>query len=108
MSDSKLENVIKGVALMRGPGFWRNETSGILAPVVEDYINGRQLDAGGISTLRAYLRQWICADVWDMFPIGGSPTPELTDLRRAVDGLTTQRAIRDWLWKALEIGIDPL
>lgn len=86
------------------PGYWRNETSGVLIPVVEAYINGKPLDAGQIATMRAYLRQWIMAPAWDM----GEPTPELQELRRSVDLLITQKAIDDWLWRALDIEIDPL
>jgi len=86
------------------PGFWRNEVSGVLRPVVEAYIDCKALDARGIATMRAYLRQWINAPAWDM----GEPTEELRRLRARVELLQTQAEIAQWIWEAMEIGIDPL
>jgi hypothetical protein len=101
--NSKTQNV-PFMLLASAPGFWRNETSGVLKPAIEAYINGKALDVHQIAAMRAYLRQWIMAPAWDR----GEPSPELEKLRSGVDGLTTQKAIHDWLWEALGIGIDPL
>ena len=54
-----------------------------------------------IATMRAYLRQWIMAP-WCWI---GKPVEEL---RGRIDQLTSREAIDEWLWKALEVGIDPL
>jgi hypothetical protein len=86
------------------PGFWKYEASGVLAPVVTAYVHGRTLDEDGIKLMRAYLEQWISAPAWDWH----SQPPELTELRQSVVGLTSQKQIADWLWRALAIGIDPL
>jgi hypothetical protein len=97
---------MKQPTILGVPGFWMYEQSGVLRPVVEAYLNDKPLDERGMATMRAYLRQWIMADVWNHAP--GGPSAELTALRDRVDGLTTQEAIHKWIYDALEIGIDPL
>jgi hypothetical protein len=81
------------------PGFWMNETSGVLKPAVEAYLNGGPMTDEQIAAMRAYLRQWIAGE-W----MGPSVEP----LRRAIDGLTTREAIRQWLDDAYDASIDPL
>lgn len=83
---------------MAVPGFWMQETSGVLRPAVEAYLRGAPLAPDQIAALRAYLRQWIAAPLWH----------GVDDLRDAVDGLTTREAIARWLTHADELGIDPL
>ncbi len=87
---------------MRSPqvGFWMNETSGVLRPAVEAYLNGEELTPEQIVILRAYLRQWM-AGPW-------YPSPALDALRAGIDRLVDRRSIDDWLDVALEEGIDPL
>jgi len=85
---------------MSTPGYWMHETSGILRPAVEAYLAGGAMTADEIAAMRAYLRQWIEADRWR--------GPCVPVLRMAVDGLTTRRALADWLAAAGEAGIDPL
>lgn len=80
------------------PGYWMAETSGVLRPVIEHYLVGMRLTPEEIAAMRAYLRQWIMAPVW----------LDVDDLRRDVEGLTTQEAIHAWLDRALDQGIDPL
>jgi len=82
------------------PGYWMNETSGVLRPAVEAYLRGDPLDDGQIAALRAYFRQWI-AGPW-------AADPGLDKLRESVDGLTSRRAIVRWLDLAMEENIDPL
>lgn len=41
------------------PGFWMNETSGVLAPVVRAYLSGARLGERPVAVMRAYLRQWV-------------------------------------------------
>jgi hypothetical protein len=86
------------------PGYWRNETSGVLAPVVEAYLRQEPLDAGAVTIMRAYLRQWINAGCWDM----RGPSIELRALRARVELIATREDIETWIWDALDIGIDPL
>jgi hypothetical protein len=86
------------------PGYWMFESSGVLKPVVLAYLDGRPLDQHGISIMRSYLEQWIIAPGWDHC----AQSLELAELRQSVVGLTTQKEIADWLWRALAIGIDPL
>jgi hypothetical protein len=83
----------------RIPGYWRNETSGTLAPVVEKYLRGERLNLGEVKTMRAYLRQWINADFRG---------PAVQELRERVDSLTYDADVRAWLRDASEFGCDPL
>lgn len=82
------------------PGYWMNETSGVLSPAIEAYLNNRPMDREQIAAMRAYLRQWIMAPGW----IG----PEVEALRKNVNWLFTREAISMWLDAAMEEGIDPL
>jgi hypothetical protein len=82
-----------------GPGYWMHETSGVLRPAVEAYLNRATMTPEQIATIRAYLRQWICAPVWK---------GEFEDLLGRIDGLTSREAICEWLDDAADWGIDPL
>ena len=91
------------------PGYWMAETSGVLRPAVEAYLDGGPLTAEHIASLRAYLRQWIMAEVWDGNPhAGGEERARLANLRAGIDDLTTRAAIARWLDDATDIGLDPL
>lgn len=83
-----------------GPGYWMNETSGVLRPAVEAYLRCEPMEPAAIAALRAYLRQWIAAPAWQGAGV------EL--LRQAIDRLTSREAIDEWLEHALDEGIDPL
>jgi hypothetical protein len=91
------------------PGYWMNETSGRLRPAVMAFLNGAELGVDQIALLRAYCRQWIMADVWDMNPhMGAEEKVWLAELRADLDTLTTRAAISSWLDRATEGGLDPL
>ena len=81
------------------PGDWQHETSGALRPAVERYIN-RKTIAADIPIMRAYLRQWICAD--------GFAGPEVDRLRVDVNGVVDLASLDAWIERALAEGIDPL
>jgi hypothetical protein len=89
------------IAEVKGPGYWMNEQSGFLAPVVEAYIQGEPMTLRDIGIMRAYLRQWIQAPVWN----GGEAIEEL---RRGIDEIISRAGIESWLERALDVGIDPL
>lgn len=80
------------------PGFWMDETSGALAPVVRAYLRGETLDGAQLALMRAYLRQWILE----------FPGAEAAELRERVNDLVDNAALRNWLYDALDYGIDPL
>lgn len=84
---------------MTVPGYWMDETSGVLRPAVERYLHREPLSGRDIAALRGYFRQWMT---------GAWVGPGIADLRRRVDGLDSARAINDWLDDALARGIDPL
>lgn len=97
------------VAMTGAPGFWLHETSGVLRPAVEAYLNGIDLSGDQIAALRAYLRQWVMAEAWDQNPHATDTDRELlAELRQAIDRLLTSEAIDLWLYEAFAIGIDPL
>lgn len=81
------------------PGYWPNETTGVLRPVVEKYLRGDALDPDEVATMRAYLRQWVAA------PFAG---PEIRPLRDDAERIRTHDDVREWLRRALDVGIDPL
>jgi hypothetical protein len=91
------------------PGYWMYETSGVLRPAIEAFLRGEPLTEAHIAAMRAYLRQWICAPVWDTNPHAG---PEehawLARMRARIDDLTSRKAITNWLDDATDDGMDPL
>jgi hypothetical protein len=77
-----------------------HETSGVLRPAVAAYLNGEEMTAEQIATMRAYIRQWINALVWQ--------GAEIDNLRLMVAGITDRDRLKFWLDEALAVGIDPL
>ncbi len=86
---------------MSAPGFWMDETSGVLRPAIEAYLHGDTMTAEQVAAMRAYLRQWIAAPHW-------RGADALAELRGGIDALTSRFAIADWLKRAERLGIDPL
>lgn len=85
---------------MSAPGYWMNETSGVLRIAVEAYLAGVPMSREHVAAMRAYLRQWIHAPAWS--------GRKVRFLRRAIEDLDSAEAIRSWLMIAEEEGIDPL
>jgi hypothetical protein len=81
------------------PGFWMNETSGVLRPAVEAYLRREPMTPNQIAAMRAYLRQWMDGD-WH--------GPMIDVLRTKLDEIHTPKDIRDWMRMALRENIDPL
>ena len=52
-----------------------------------------------VSVMRAYLRVWMKGDFRG---------PVAAELRAEVDGIFTHEALKDWLARAVDEGIDPL
>jgi hypothetical protein len=84
----------------RPPGYWADETSGVLRPIVERYLDGESLNTHQLGVLRAYLRQWIASD--------GFFGSEVEWLRAHVSDITDMHTLHIWLERALEAGVDPL
>jgi hypothetical protein len=80
------------------PGYWMNEMSGDLRPVIEAYLHGRELTPEQCAIMRVYLWQWIMHPAWT----------GVEELRSSIEGLTSNEAIDQWLEQALVLGIDPL
>jgi hypothetical protein len=81
-------------------GYWMNETSGVLRPVVEAYLRGEKLTASQVATMRAYLRQWIVDPAWQ---------GEVVEALRAdLEDIVTREGIAEWLDRAEDAGLDPL
>jgi len=89
------------------PGYWMYETTGVLRPAVEAYLNHEPLTDAHIAALRAYCRQWI-----ELFePPDEAPEAArrvIARLRTMVDGLVDRKSIRVWIMQATDIGADPL
>lgn len=83
------------------PKFWMNESSGILKPVIEAYVNGKELTDKQIALMRAYLYQWVAAPVWIQ-------TAALEILKLRVAAIKTNDDLRTAISKAVEMNIDPL
>lgn len=82
------------------PGYWMHETSGVLRPAIMAYLLDKPMTDEQVATMRAYLRQWINAPTWR--------GPDVDELRRGIDALTSCEAIDEWISRALDAGIDPL
>lgn len=82
------------------PGFWMNETSGVLRPAIEAYLRHEPMTPEQIAAMRAYLRQWIAAPVWR--------GPVANALQTSVDHLHTRADLDNWIDQATEDGMDPL
>jgi hypothetical protein len=82
------------------PKFWMNESTGILAPVVEAYLVGDALTAEQVHLMRVYLRQWIDSPVWK--------GDAIEKLRATVEHISNKTDITNWLDAAMDEGIDPL
>lgn len=83
------------------PGYWMHETSGVLRPAIEAYLNHQPMTSEQIASMRAYLRQWIENGDW-------RGNMALENLRGGIDQLTSRGEIHAWLELANQIGIDPL
>lgn len=91
------------------PGYWMWESSGVLRPAVEAYLEGRALSAEDIAALRAYCRQWVMSSAWDRNPYMNEDGQRwLSQVRASVDGLTSREALRAWLQLVADGGMDPL
>ena len=87
------------------PGYWMFETSGVLKPAIEAYLQRDELTPAEVAAIRAYLRQWIDGP-WQAAP--GAEARVLERLRRMVDELDDRQKIDIWLMQANSINIDPL
>jgi len=72
----------------------------VLRPVIEAYLQGRAMTGQDVATMRAYLRQWMASPAW--------AGEGIAELRTDIDKLTSRAAIKAWLNRALDFGIDPL
>jgi hypothetical protein len=81
-------------------GFWMDETTGVLRPVVEAYLRGEPMTPFQVAAMRAYLRQWIASPTYQ--------GDDIDRLRRRVNGLLSREDISQWLDEAETEGIDPL
>lgn len=94
---------------LQRPGYWMQEASGVLRPVIESYLLGRPMTTLQIAGMRAYLRQWIMSPVWTSNPeLDTAGRAKLADLRDRIETLTDQNAIEQWIDDAQAFGVDPL
>jgi hypothetical protein len=82
------------------PGFWRDERGPLLRPAIEAYLGGKPMTTMQLAAMRAYLRQWIAAPIWE--------GPMIEKLRADIETLYSREAITAWIERAEQEGIDPL
>jgi hypothetical protein len=99
--------LIEAGSLMAEPGYWMNEVSGKLRPVIEAYLHDEPMTGEQIAIMRAYLRQWIGSDVWD-WNTGAEGRAWLAGMRLACDALLSREAIELWIDRAIDAGLDPI
>ena len=73
--------------MTEAPGYWMNETSGVLRPAVEAYLFHEDLSHEHIATLRAYFRQWVKRSRV-RWPAGRFGSGQAGDRAAALDGRT--------------------
>lgn len=90
------------------PFHYSHEVSGELADAVKAYLDNRvenkTVTDAQIVLLRDYLSHYIHAPCWDESGFES----ELAHLRWAVSYLDSATEISAWIFKAMEIGLDPL
>jgi hypothetical protein len=82
------------------PGYWTNETSGVLRPAIEGYLCGRPLTTIQIAAIRAYFKQWISSELW--------AGDGIEVLRSLAERIRTRVDIDQWVHMADKEGLDPL
>jgi hypothetical protein len=93
-------------AVRRPPGYWMHETSGVLKPVVQRYLEDRAtMTLRDVAIMRAYLVQWFGSDVWEQNPHGAAGLPEL---RAEAERIRTAEDVEACIGRAVDMGMDPL
>jgi hypothetical protein len=82
------------------PGYWMNETGGVVRPAVRAYLHGEPMTPAQVAAMRAYLIQWIAAPGW--------AGPIIDTLRAEAGRIATRADIDRWLDRAGDQNIDPL
>lgn len=91
------------------PGYWMHETGGELAQAIRRYLFSEELSVRDLLLIRAYLKQWINAAVWDQNPtMDHEGKAQLNTLRHLAESLTDRNSIDHWLNLAIDFGVDPL
>lgn len=80
---------------------WRDEQSGILTAAIEAYINGAPMTDEQLALLIEFLDYYIHAPCWQDWQ------GELAKLRSMIKQIKTKEGIENWLWIALDLGLDP-
>jgi hypothetical protein len=91
------------------PKYWINETGGELVPAIQRYMKREPLSGHDVYLIRAYLRQWIGSPVWLMNPgLTDEIRQQILDLRTRATNILTWKHIKEWIDKAIDLGMDPL
>ena len=90
------------------PFHWQHEVSGRLATAVTAYLDNRihkeTIAEEDVTILREYLVHYINAPCWNNEEFAS----QLTALRSSAPTLDSATKISEWIWDAMEIGLDPL
>ena len=96
-----------------GPLYWRDEVTGVLSSAIWNFINSNASTGADVmptarqlKIVQEYLEYYIHAPCWDI--PDNAFADELEELRQSSKRMRTEKEIHDWIFRALEIGIDPL
>jgi hypothetical protein len=82
------------------PLFWMNEETSLMKRIMFRFDdNPDLLYEREVEILRQYFEQWINAPVWK---------GDLAELTESVKTLKTGNDCKEWVLRAMELGIDPL
>ncbi len=84
----------------RPPRFWMEETTGVLAAAIEQYMQGEPLAADQLEVIKLYLRQYLERAVLDS-------SADRQRLLERIARLRTTRDIERFADELSEVGVEP-
>ena len=88
---------------------WQDERSGMLPAAVKAFINAQvegryaEVTAEQLGLVREWIEYYVNAPCWEQ-----GDTDKLDRLRKEVQGLKSMVEINKFIFKCMEIGLDPL
>lgn len=86
---------------------WQDEQSGVLPNAIKAFFKN-EANEEQISLVKAWLKYYIDAPCWIKNATEDETRTAMATLRETVEALKEANEILDWIYKCLELGIDPL